>query len=73
MRKAVGSYRTNSVPGKTAALIPEFEGKTCLRQNCSLGYCACSEGPALGENTHDDNGDDDKDFIFCEKYCTDFK
>ena len=25
--------------------------KTCLRQNCSLGSCACSEGPALGQNT----------------------
>ena len=29
--------------------------KTCLRQNCSLASCACSEGPALGENTHDDD------------------
>ena len=25
--------------------------KTCLRQNCSLGSCTCSEGPALGQNT----------------------
>ena len=25
--------------------------KTCHRQNCSLGSCACSEGPALGQNT----------------------
>ena len=25
--------------------------KTCLWQNCSLGFCACSEGPALGQNT----------------------
>ena len=25
--------------------------KTCLRQNYSLGFCACSEGPALGQNT----------------------
>ena len=24
MRKTTGSYRTYSVPGKTAALIPEF-------------------------------------------------
>ena len=24
MRKATGSYRTYSVPGKTAALVPEF-------------------------------------------------
>ena len=25
--------------------------KTCLRQNCSIGSCACSEGPAFGQNT----------------------
>ena len=25
MRKATGSYRTYSIPGKTAALVPEFE------------------------------------------------
>ena len=25
--------------------------KTCLRQNCSLGSCACSERPDLGEKT----------------------
>ena len=28
--------------------------KTCLRQNCNLGSCTCSEGPALGQNTDDD-------------------
>ena len=25
--------------------------KICLRQNCSLGSCACSEWPALGQNS----------------------
>ena len=25
--------------------------KTCLRQNCILDSGACSEGPALGQNT----------------------
>ena len=29
--------------------------KTCLRQNCSLGSCTCSEGPALGQNDDDDD------------------
>ena len=29
--------------------------KTCLRQNCSPDFCACSEGPALGQSTHDDD------------------
>ena len=27
MQKAMGSYRTYSIPDKTAALIPEFEVK----------------------------------------------
>ena len=27
--------------------------KMCLRQNCSLGFSACSEGPAFGQNTND--------------------
>ena len=25
--------------------------KACLRQNCNLGSCACSEGPSLRQNT----------------------
>ena len=33
--------------------------KTCLRQNCSPGFSACSEGPAFGQNTHDDDDDGD--------------
>ena len=42
---------------KTAALVHEFLWwKSCLQQNCSLGSCVCSEGPALGHNT--DNNDD---------------
>ena len=35
-------------------LQPSFlslQWKTCLRQNCSLGFSACSEGPAFGQNT----------------------
>ena len=45
----MASYRTYPIPGKTAAQVPEC--KTCLRQDCSLGSCACSEGPVLGQNT----------------------
>ena len=47
VRKAMGSYRTYSVPCKTAASVPEFVAEDCLRQNCSLGSCTCSERPAL--------------------------
>ena len=32
-------------------LFLSLRWKTFLRQNCSLGSCACSEGPALGQNT----------------------
>ena len=28
--------------------------KTCLQQKCSLGSCVCSEGPALGQDSDDD-------------------
>ena len=45
-----GSYHTYSSPGKTAALVPKFV-VACLWQNCSLGSCTCSEGPAIGQNT----------------------
>ena len=36
---------------RSAELQPWFlslRWKTCVRQNCSLGSCACSEGPPLG-------------------------
>ena len=42
-------------------LQPWFLGlrwKTCLRQNCSLGFSACSEGPSFGQNIIDDDDDD---------------
>ena len=28
-----------------------LQWKTCLQQKCSLGSCACSEGPTLGQKT----------------------
>ena len=46
MRKATGSYRTYSIPW-----FLSLRWKTCLRQNCSLGSCACSEVPVLEQNT----------------------
>ena len=55
MLKATGSYRTYSIPGKTAASVPEFAVEDLPPQNCSLGSCACSEGPVLEQNTHDDD------------------
>ena len=55
LQKVTGSYHTYLIPGKTSALVPEFAGKTCLRQNCSLGSCTCSEVPVLGQNTLNDN------------------
>ena len=46
----------------------------CLQQNCSLRSFACSEGPALGQNTHD--YDDDYDRLLCSrpwKECCNFR
>ena len=31
-----------------------LQWKTCLRQNYSIGFSTCSEGPAFGQNTDDD-------------------
>ena len=43
------------MPSKTAQpWILSLRWKTCLRQNFSLGFSACSEGPAFGQNIHDD-------------------
>ena len=46
-----------------------FRWKICLRQNRSLVSCTCSEGPALGQNTHDDDDDDDDvEIVYISKY-----
>ena len=50
-----GKQQEAAVPIKSLVkLQPWFlslRWKTCLRQNCSLGSCSCSEGPALWQNT----------------------
>ena len=38
-------------PGKTAALVPEFAVKDLPSAELQPGFCACSEGPTLGQNT----------------------
>ena len=40
---------------KLQPLFLSLRWKTCLRQNCSLGFSACSEGPAFAQNTDDDS------------------
>ena len=63
MRKATRIYRTYSIPGKTAALVPEFAVETCLRQNCSLGPALAEKDLLLAKTLYDDvgGGDDDDD------------
>ena len=39
------------IPGETAVLAPEFAVEDLPLQNCSLGSCTCSEGPAFGQST----------------------
>ena len=61
-RVECGKQREGTAPIQSLVkLLPwflSFWWKTCLRKNCSLGSCACSEGPVLGQNTHDDDDDD---------------
>ena len=32
-----------------------------FEQNCDFGFRVCSEGPAIGQNTHDDKNNDNDD------------
>ena len=54
-RVGCGKQREATVPIQSLVKLQlwflSLRWKTCLRQNCSLGSCACSEGPALGQNT----------------------
>ena len=54
-RMGCGKQREATAPIKfIVKLQPWFlclRWKTCLRQNCSLDFSACSEGPAFGLNT----------------------
>ena len=51
MRKATGSNRNYSSLIKLLPWFPSLWWKTCVWQNCSHGYCACSEEPAPGQYT----------------------
>ena len=51
VRKGTGSYRTYSVPGKTAVLVPEFAVEDLPSAQLQPRFLRFSEGPALGKNT----------------------
>ena len=51
MWKAIRSYHTYSSLVKLQPWFLSLQWKTSLWQNCCLGFFACSEGPALGQNT----------------------
>ena len=57
-RVGCGKQREATAPIKSLVkLQPWFlslRWKTCLRQNCSIGFSASSEGPAFGKKTDDD-------------------
>ena len=44
-----------AIPGKSAALVPEFAVKDLLSAELEPRFCACSEGPAVGQNTDGDS------------------
>ena len=51
MRKATGSSRTYSIPGKTTALVPEFAVEDLPSAELQPRFLHFSKGPALGQNT----------------------
>ena len=56
-RERVGCGKQRGATAPTKSLVKlqpwflSFRWKTCLRQNCSLGFSACNEVPAFGQNT----------------------
>ena len=54
VRKATGRYHTYLIPGKTAVLVPEFAVKDLPSAELKPTFCACSEGPTIGQNALDD-------------------
>ena len=62
-RVGCGKQREATAPNQSLVKLQScflsLQWKTSFRQNCSLGSCACSEGPAFGLNTYDDDDDDD--------------
>ena len=54
-RVGCGKQREATSPIKSLVKLQPWilslRWKTCLQQNCSLGFSACSEGPAFGQNT----------------------
>ena len=67
-----GKQREAAAPIKSIVkLQPWFlslRWKTSLRQNCSPGFSACSEGPAFGQNA-DDADDDGARFYYLKCVC----
>ena len=51
MRKATGSYRTYSIPDKTATLLPKFAVEDLPSAELHLRFLRLSVGLALGQNT----------------------
>ena len=51
MRKVTRSYRSYSIPDKTAALVPEFAVEGLPSAELQPSSCTCSEWPALRQNT----------------------
>ena len=52
MRKATGCYRTYSIPGKIAALVPEFAVEDLrLSATAALVLEFAVKEPALGQNS----------------------
>ena len=51
MRKATGSYNTYTIPGKTAALVPDFAVEDLPSAELQPRFLRLQDGSALGQNT----------------------
>ena len=58
-RVGCGKQREATAPIKSLVKLQHWflslRWKTCLRQNCSLGFSACSEGPPFWAEHSDDD------------------
>ena len=64
MRKATGSYHTYSIPGKTAALVPEFAVEDLASAELQHRFLRLQRRTYPWTEHSDDDDDDDDDDVF---------
>ena len=70
MQKAMGSYHTYSSLVKLQPWFLSLQWKTCLRQNCSLGSCACCVRTCPWAEHSDDDDENKKKVVIAFVFMT---